>query len=40
MTYSKISDFINDFDYETGATIKMLNNLTDESLNQKVTDNG
>ena len=38
--YSKISEFISDFDLETAATLKVLNNLTDKSLNQKVTDNG
>jgi uncharacterized damage-inducible protein DinB len=40
MTYAKISDFINDFDFETEATLKVFNNLTDESLNQKVTEKG
>jgi uncharacterized damage-inducible protein DinB len=38
--YSKISEFISDFDFETAATLKVLNNLTDKSLNQKVTDKG
>jgi uncharacterized damage-inducible protein DinB len=38
--YSKISEFISDFDFETSATLKILNNLTDKSLNQKVTDKG
>jgi uncharacterized damage-inducible protein DinB len=40
MNYLKVSDFINDFDFETEATLKMLKNLTDESLKQKVTENG
>lgn len=40
MNYLKVSDFINDFDYETEATIKILKNLTDSSLKQKVTENG
>jgi uncharacterized damage-inducible protein DinB len=38
--YYKISDFISDFEQETAATLKILNNLTDKSLNQKVTENG
>jgi uncharacterized damage-inducible protein DinB len=38
--YSKISDFTNDFDQETEITLKVLNNLTDDSLNQKVTGKG
>jgi len=40
MNYFKVSDFINDFKYETEATIKIFKNLTDESLKQKVTENG
>ena len=38
--YYKISDFISDFDLETAATLKVFNNLTDKSLQQKVTDKG
>ncbi len=40
MNYTKISEFLNDFDYESGATLKMLKYLSDESLNQKVTEKG
>jgi uncharacterized damage-inducible protein DinB len=38
--YYKIEDFVNDFDLESAATLKLLNNLTDKSLNQKVTETG
>jgi uncharacterized damage-inducible protein DinB len=38
--YSKISDFISDFDQEIDITLKVLNTLTDKSLNQKVSDKG
>jgi uncharacterized damage-inducible protein DinB len=38
--YYKISDFISDFDSETAATLKIFNNLTDKSLDQKVTAKG
>lgn len=34
--YYKISDFILDWNYESGATIKVFSNLTDESLPKKV----
>ena len=34
--YYKISDFISDWKYESEATIKVLSNLTDESLTKKV----
>lgn len=37
--YHKISDFINDWTYESEATLKVFNNLTDESLTKKVNDN-
>jgi uncharacterized damage-inducible protein DinB len=33
--YYKISDFIEDWEYESESTIKMLNNLSDESLTVK-----
>ncbi len=36
----KIEDFERDWQYETEATVKLLRNLTDESLNQKVGENG
>jgi uncharacterized damage-inducible protein DinB len=38
--YYKIEDFLNDWEYEREATLKMLTNLTDESLNQRVTPQG
>src|ERR1035437_3403665 len=38
--YYKISDFVSDFDLETAATLKIFNNLTDKSLDQKVTEKG
>jgi uncharacterized damage-inducible protein DinB len=38
--YYKISDFISEFDLETDATLKVMNNLTDKSLNQMVTEKG
>ncbi len=37
--YRKIEDFVNDWKYESAATLKVLNNLTDESLNKKFNDN-
>jgi uncharacterized damage-inducible protein DinB len=38
--YYKIEDFLSDWEYEREATLKMLTNLTDESLNQRVTQRG
>ena len=38
--YRKIKDFEQSWAYETEITTKLFNNLTDESLNQKVTDGG
>ena len=38
--YRKITDFEQSWAYETETTTKLLTNLTDESLNQKVTENG
>lgn len=38
--YRKIKDFEQSWAYETEITTKLLSNLTDESLNQKVTENG
>jgi uncharacterized damage-inducible protein DinB len=40
MMYYKISDFLNDWEYEKGATLKLLGTLTDKSLNQKVSSHG
>ena len=38
--FRTISDFIDDWAYESDATLKIFNVLTDQSLNQKVTPNG
>ena len=38
--YTSISKFLKDWKYETDATVKMMSNITDESLNQKVTPEG
>ena len=38
--YRKIEDFAQDWAYETEITTKLFNNLTDQSLNQKVVDGG
>lgn len=38
--YRKIEDFEQDWSYETEITTKLFNNLTDESLNQTVVENG
>lgn len=38
--YRKIEDFERDWKYEVEQTTNLLSNLTDESLNQKVTDDG
>lgn len=38
--YYKISDFENDWTYESDSTLKLLRNLTDDSLSQKVTTDG
>jgi uncharacterized damage-inducible protein DinB len=38
--YRKLDDFLTDWNYESEATLKLMNNLTDESLKQKVYDGG
>ncbi|HCA81795.1 MAG TPA: hypothetical protein DEP53_18855 [Bacteroidetes bacterium] len=38
--YQSIADFVVDWKYESGATLKIMNLLTDTSLNQRVTDDG
>ncbi len=38
--YRKVEDFIQSWAYETEITTKLLTNLTDESLNQKVSEDG
>lgn len=38
--YRKIKDFQGVWDYEASETLKIFNDLTDESLNQKVTETG
>lgn len=37
--YYKLQDFINDWAYESEATLKILNNLTDDSINKVVSEN-
>ncbi|MFO7524961.1 MAG: DinB family protein [Ignavibacteriaceae bacterium] len=37
--YHKLEDFINDWVYESEATLKVFNNLTDESLTKNVGEN-
>jgi len=37
--YRKIEDFINDWTYEYQSTLKVFNNLTDESLTKKINEN-
>ncbi len=38
--FTTIDDFLERWKYESEATIKVFKNLTDESLNQKVTEDG
>lgn len=38
--YTSIQSFLNDWKYESESTAKLMKNLTDESLNQKVTSDG
>ena len=38
--YRVLKDFIKDWEYETEVTLKMLDNLTDDSLKQRVTPEG
>ncbi len=38
--YTTISNFLKEWEYESDSTIKLLNNLTDESLDQKVSGDG
>ena len=37
--YSKIEEFKEDWKYESESTLKVLNQLTDDSLNKKFNDN-
>lgn len=37
--YRKLSDFINDWTYEYQSTLKVFDNLTDESLTKRVNEN-
>jgi uncharacterized damage-inducible protein DinB len=37
--YRNLEDFINDWTYEYQSTLKVFNNLTDESLTKKVSEN-
>jgi uncharacterized damage-inducible protein DinB len=38
--YRKIKDFQWDWHYDLEQSVKLFNNLTDESLSRKVTENG
>lgn len=38
--YTSISQFKKDWQYESDSTVKLFGNLTDESLNQKITPDG
>ncbi|MBV6478587.1 MAG: hypothetical protein HGGPFJEG_01342 [Ignavibacteria bacterium] len=38
--YNSIEQFLKDWKYENESTLKILNNLTDESLKKKVTEDG
>ncbi|MEO6694522.1 MAG: DinB family protein [Ignavibacteria bacterium] len=38
--YNSIESFLRDWKYESDSTVKLLKNLTDESLNQMVTPDG
>lgn len=38
--FTKIEDFLRTWGYESASTTKLLSNLTDESLTQKVSENG
>ncbi|MBE2216991.1 MAG: hypothetical protein IAE90_02230 [Ignavibacteria bacterium] len=40
MTYTNLEEFLSDWAYESSATQKVLDNLTDASLGQKVSENG
>ncbi len=40
MAYTKLSEFLDEWEYESNSTVKLLSNLTDESLNVKVYNNG
>jgi len=37
--YRKVSDFVEDWSYESGMTLKLFNNLTDDVLNKKLHEN-
>lgn len=40
MVYKSIDEFLKDWDFESQTTLKMMDNLTDDSLKQKVTSQG
>ena len=40
MIYKTIKEFLEDWEYESSSTLKTFNNLTDESLNMKITADG
>ena len=37
--YSKVTEFIEDWNYESESTLKVFEQLTDDSLNKKFNDN-
>ena len=37
--YNKLADFVTDWKYESESTLKIFNELTDDSLNQKFSEN-
>lgn len=38
--YTKVDQFLKDWNYEADSTVKLMENMTDESLNQKITPDG
>ena len=40
MKYTTLNEFLNDWAYESSSTIKVMDELTDGSLGQKVTPDG
>ncbi len=40
MKYTSLNEFLNDWAYESSSTLKVMNELTDPSMDQKVTPDG
>ena len=38
--YHKLQDFLNDWEYESKATLKIFNAMNNDSLSQKIYDDG